>query len=56
MPIEGYYKGKGREVAKEMKKRYGKRWERIFYATANKLGLKPREKYSKAERILSGME
>lgn len=37
MPISAYYKGKGRRVMRQMKRRYGQeRGERIFYAVANK--------------------
>lgn len=54
MPFGEYFGGKGRRVADQMKKRYGKDWERVFYATANKMGLKPKSKYSRAEKILSG--
>lgn len=35
-PISKYYSGHGEKVAKDMKKRYGKRWKEVFYATANK--------------------
>ena len=41
MPINKYYKGHGSEVMKNMKKEYGdKKGEEVFYATANKKGLK----------------
>ena len=43
MPISEYYKGKGRKVMEQMRRRYGKKkGERIFYATANKYGLRPK--------------
>lgn len=42
MPLDKYYKGHGAEVMGEMKERYGeKAGERVFYATANKKGMKP---------------
>jgi hypothetical protein len=41
MPVSGYYKGKGNKVMKSMTKRYGaKQGKRVFYATANKRGLR----------------
>lgn len=36
MPLSKYYGGHGREVAEDMKKRYGSDWKRVFYATENK--------------------
>ena len=36
MPISKYYKGHGREVMADMRKRYGARAEEVFYATVNK--------------------
>jgi len=37
MPISKHYKGKGKEVMRKMKKRYGKKkGEEVFYATENK--------------------
>ena len=43
MPIDRYFGGHGREVMRDMKRRYGaERGERIFYATANKRGLTAR--------------
>lgn len=41
MPVGAYYKGKGNKVMRSMQKRYGaKQGKRVFYATANKRGLK----------------
>ena len=41
MPIEGYFKGRGLEVLKKMKKKYGeKKGEEVFYATARKQGMR----------------
>lgn len=54
MPLSEYYGGHGKSVARDMKKRYGKRWKQVFYATASKLGLRPEKDYSEAEKILSG--
>lgn len=36
MPLDAHYGGHGREVMAKMKRRYGKRGERVFYATANR--------------------
>lgn len=44
MPIDKYFKGHGSEVMEDMVKRYGaKKGESVFYATANKRKMKPRE-------------
>ena len=41
MPISAYFKGKGRTVLTAMRKKYGKKkGERVFYAVANKRGMK----------------
>lgn len=51
MPQSEYYKGHGKEVMSDMKKRYGeKKGKSVFYATANKRGLTADEP---AMRILS---
>lgn len=45
MPLSEYFKGKGQSVMKSMKEKYGdKGGERVFYATANKTGMKPKIK------------
>lgn len=45
MPLKKYFKGKGEEVMKNMKKKYGdKKGESVFYGTANKRGLAPSDK------------
>jgi len=37
MPLSKHYKGRGTEVMKKMKSRYGeKKGESVFYATENK--------------------
>jgi hypothetical protein len=42
MPISRYFKGKGHEVMESMTKEYGEeKGKKVFYATANKKGLKP---------------
>jgi hypothetical protein len=42
MPISRYFKGSGEKVMGSMKKEYGEeKGERVFYATANKTGMKP---------------
>jgi len=35
MPISKYFHGEGEKVAASMKKTYGDRWKRVFYATEN---------------------
>lgn len=42
MPISKYFKGKGSGVMKGMKEQYGEeKGESVFYATANKQGMRP---------------
>lgn len=42
MPVSEYFKGSGSKVMSSMQKRYGdKKGKSVFYATANKQGLKP---------------
>ena len=36
MPLSEHYQGEGKKVARSMKRRYGKDWKRVFYATENK--------------------
>ena len=43
MPISAYFKGHGAEVMSDMKKRYGPRADNVFYATANKRKMKPKD-------------
>lgn len=44
MPVSEYYKGSGRKVMRSMNKTYGpETGKRVFYATANKTGMKPSE-------------
>jgi hypothetical protein len=41
MPVSGYFKGHGEEVMSNMQKQYGaKKGKSVFYATANKKGMK----------------
>ena len=47
MPVENYFKGRGEEVMGSMRKKYGKRAKRVFYATANKKGMNRPGKGSK---------
>ena len=47
MPVENYFKGHGEEVMGSMRKKYGKRAKRVFYATANKMGMNRPGKGSK---------
>lgn len=52
MPIKEYYKGSGDKVMKAMTKRYGKEaGKRVFYATANKMKMKPS---GPANKVLGG--
>jgi len=44
MPLDAYFKGHGRQVAEQMKKRYGADWQRHFYAIANAKGMTPKKK------------
>jgi len=45
MPVAKYFKGKGEKVMSNMKKEYGeKKGKEVFYATANKKGMKPKGK------------
>jgi hypothetical protein len=42
MPINRYFKGSGEKVMAGMMKEYGaKKGKQVFYATANKIGMKP---------------
>ena len=36
MPVSRHFQGKGEKVMAAMKRRYGKRAERVFYATETK--------------------
>lgn len=56
MPIGKYYKGHGEEVMSNMDKEYGaKKGKQVFYALANKKGLKPKsDPMSKAKSLLAG--
>lgn len=41
MPLSHYYDGKGEKVMSAMQKQYGeKKGKEVFYATANKKGMK----------------
>jgi len=52
MPINKYYGGHGDSVMKEMTKRYGdKKGKSVFYATANKKGLKPSSNVMKKHKV-----
>jgi hypothetical protein len=43
MPISAYYKGSGRKVMKRLQAEYGpEKGKRVFYAMANKKGMKPK--------------
>ena len=43
MPVSAYYKGSGRKVMKHLKAEYGsEKGKKVFYAMANKKGMKPK--------------
>lgn len=45
MPLSKYFKGKGPQVLNDMQDRYGAdKGKQVFYATANKTGMKPKRK------------
>ena len=51
MPVSEYFKSSGSKVMRSMKKRYGKKGgERVFYMTANKMGMNPPGKGKKRKR------
>ena len=41
MPLSKYFGGHGKQVMAAVKKQYGAKAERVFYATANKRKKKP---------------
>ena len=52
VPIDAYYKGNGEAVQKSMEKTYGpEKAKQVFYATANKSGMKPGDKRNKPKGI-----
>lgn len=52
MPIGEYYEGEGRKVMSSMKKQYGEeKGERVFYATANKKGQKPKKRHKARDQM-----
>ena len=52
MPLNQYFKGKGKEIMKKMKKKYGKKkGEQVFHATAKNKGLEPSEEFKKKHRL-----
>ena len=53
MPISKYFKGHGRDVMQSMTQQYGpEKAECVFYATANKTGMKPRNTMTPAKRAM----
>lgn len=45
MPVKSYFQGKGLDVMRSMLKKYGaKKGKQVFYATAEKKGMKPKGK------------
>ena len=52
MPVSEYYKGSGSKVMASMKKKYGSRkGKSVFYATANKQGMKPKKKHPDSKSV-----
>ena len=51
MPLSKYYKGHGEKVMAEMKKRYGKRGESVFYATAKKRRMSPKKHSKRRDQL-----
>lgn len=52
MPLNKYFKGKGEQVQKSMKKKYGnKKGKQIFYATAKKQGMEPSDNLKKRHGV-----
>jgi hypothetical protein len=52
MPIGKYFKGEGDKVMNDMKDRYGEdKGKQVFYATANKNGMKPGKRKTLGQRI-----
>jgi hypothetical protein len=48
MPIAHYFKGSGNKVMKKLKSKYGNELGKsVFYALANKEGMKPKKKKRK---------
>jgi hypothetical protein len=55
MPVGEYFKGRGEKVMRSMTSRHGaKRGKQIFYATANKRGMKPPSKAGLMRRARRG--
>jgi len=51
MPLKRYFRGEGDKVMSSMKDQYGEdKGESVFYATANKRGMKPKSKSSKSPK------
>jgi hypothetical protein len=51
VPKSAYYGGHGRKVFASMIKQYGRaKGEEVFYATANKRGLKPKKRRVRRKR------
>jgi len=51
-PINKYFKGSGDKVMSSMTKEYSpKKGKQVFYATANKTGMKPSKMGKKSTRI-----
>lgn len=52
MPLKEYFGGKGEEVKKKMRRKYGKKkGDRVFYATANKRNLGPSDDFKKKNKL-----
>ncbi len=52
MPLNKYFKGKGKQVMDSMQGEYGnKKGKSVFYATANKKGMKPKNTDSEVKLL-----
>lgn len=55
MPLAKYFKGEGEKVMNDMKDRYRPdKGKEVFYATANKTGMKPGSQQNKPKRKTIG--
>lgn len=52
MPISEYFKGKGKEIMKNMKDKYGdKKGKKVFHATAKSKNMEPSEKMKRKHGV-----
>jgi hypothetical protein len=56
MPVSEYFKGSGEKVMERMKDEYGpEKGKSVFYATANKAGMKPGGKKKASPLMMTKM-